>query len=63
MAPVPVRRRRRGEGFVDHLLVLTLAFLALIVGAYIWMPDFRRAVATLVTGTLETVGYEIPESP
>ena len=63
MAHTPVRRRRRGEGVVDHLLVLTLAFLALIVAAYIWMPDFRRAVATVVTGTLQAVGYEIPESP
>jgi hypothetical protein len=56
-------RRRRGEGALDHLLVLTLGFLALIIAAYVWMPDFRRAVATLVTGSLETVGYEIPESP
>ena len=63
MAGLRARHPRRGEGVLDHLLVLTIAFLAIVVAAYIWMPDFRRAVATLVTGTLETVGYEIPESP
>ena len=63
MASQRSRHPRRGEGALDHLLVLTLAFLAMVIGAYIWMPDFRRAVATLVTGSLEAVGYEIPESP
>ena len=47
---------------MDHLLVLTLAFLAIVVAAYVWMPDFRRAVATVVTDSLESVGYEIPEN-
>ena len=56
------RHSRRGEGIVDHLLVLTLAFLAIVVAAYVWMPDFRRAVATVVTDSLESVGYEIPEN-
>ena len=57
-----VRFGRRGEGVVDHLLVLTLAFLAVVVAAYVWMPDFRRAVATVITDSLESVGYEIPEN-
>ena len=62
MAGGTVRHGRRGEGVVDHLLVLTLAFLGIVVAAYVWMPDFRRAVATLVTDSLESVGYEIPEN-
>jgi len=62
MAGRNARSRRRGEGVVDHLLVLTLAFLAIVVAAYVWMPDFRRAVATAVTDSLEWVGYEIPEN-
>ena len=56
------RNGRRGEGIVDHLLVLTLAFLGVVVAAYVWMPDFRRAVATAVTDSLESIGYEIPEN-
>jgi hypothetical protein len=62
MAERRTRHGRRGEGIVDHLLVLTLAFLAIVVAAYVWMPDFRRAVATAVTESLEVVGYEIPEN-
>lgn len=54
------RHGRRGEGVVDHLLVLTLAFLAVVVAAYVWMPDVRRSLATVVSDTLEHFGYEIP---
>ena len=57
------RHTRRGEGVLDHLLVLTLAFLGVIIAAYVWMPDFRRAVATAVTSSLAAVGYELPEDP
>jgi hypothetical protein len=56
-----IRHLRRGEGVVDHLLVLTLAIVGVVVAAYVWMPDFRRSVATLITESLESVGYEIPE--
>jgi len=51
--------KRRGEGVVDHLLVLTVAFLAVMVAAYVWMPDTRRAFATAVTDLLNNVGFEV----
>lgn len=51
--------KRRGEGVVDHLLVLTVAFLAVVVAAYVWMPDTRRAFGTVVTEVLAGVGFEI----
>lgn len=44
----PIRRDRRGAVVIDWLLVASVAFVALIAAAYIWMPDFHRAVGTLV---------------
>jgi hypothetical protein len=39
--------RRRGEGTVDLLLVVTLVAVGCIVAAGVWMPDFRRGVQTI----------------
>ena len=55
----PGRRNRRGEGVVDHLLVLTLAFVAVIIAAYVWMPDTRRAFGTAVSEVLDFYGFEV----
>ncbi len=40
-------RARRGESLLDHLLVLTVAAVAVVAAAYAWMPEFRRALATV----------------
>lgn len=59
----PVRHSRRGEGIVDHLLVLTVAFFAVLVAAWVWMPDTRQAFATLVAEGLSAVGFETIPPP
>jgi hypothetical protein len=56
--PAP-RGGRRGEGIVDHLLVLTIAFVVAVVAAYVWMPDTRRALGTVITDTLDHFGFEV----
>ncbi len=50
-------QRRRGESLVDHLLVLTLVVVGMVVAAYIWMPDFQRAVATTVRDVAAHAGF------
>ena len=57
--PPASRGRRRGEGIVDHLLVLTLAFVVAVVAAYVWMPDTRRAMGTVITELLDHFGFEV----
>ena len=52
------RHMRRGEGIVDHLLVLSLACVAVLVVAWIYMPDARRSFATSVTSVMAYLGLE-----
>lgn len=41
---------------VDVLLVLTVAFVAVVVAAYVYMPDFQRGLATLVSRAAPVFG-------
>jgi len=49
---------RRGEGVVDHLLVLSLAFVAVLVAAWIYMPDVKRSFATSLSTLLQFLGVD-----
>jgi len=50
---------RRGEGIVDHLLVLTVACVAVLVAAWIYMPDAKRSFATTIASVLQYFGFEV----
>ena len=54
---VPVHKRR-GEGMVDHLLVLSVACVAVLVLAWVYMPDTRRSFATAVSSLMQYLGLE-----
>lgn len=41
------RRHRRGGTFIEDLLALSVVFFALIIAAYVYMPDFQRGVWTV----------------
>ena len=43
---------------VDVLLVLSLAALAVVVAAYVYMPDFERALEALVRDGASALGFE-----
>ena len=43
-APLAPRRRRRGGAFIEDLLSLSVAAVAVIVAAYVYMPDVQRGV-------------------
>lgn len=47
----------RSSRLVDVLLVLTVAFVAVIATAYVYMPDFRRGLATVVSRGAPLLGY------
>lgn len=47
MKPNLTRRRRRGGALVEDFLSLSLVAVAVIVAAYVYMPDFERGVKTL----------------
>lgn len=49
-------RQRRGEGVVDHLLVVSVAVVAVVVAAYVWMPDFQRGAKAVVSQVGEWIG-------
>ena len=50
-----MRRARRGEGFVDTMLVVSVAAIAVVVAAYMWMPDFQRGARALVSRVADWV--------
>lgn len=52
-APRPARSR-----LVDFLLVVTAAFLAVVAAAYVYLPDFQRALANLVTNAGPALGLD-----
>ena len=48
------RIQRRGGTFVGDLLLLTAVAMAVIVAAYVYMPDFERGVHA-VAGWIENL--------
>ena len=44
---LPVRRGRSGRAFVEVMVTVTVVALAVIVAAYIFMPDFQRGVRAI----------------
>jgi hypothetical protein len=51
--PRPARSR-----LVDVLLVVTAAFLAVVAAAYVYLPDFQRGLATVVTQAGPALGID-----
>jgi hypothetical protein len=43
---------------VDHLLVLSVACVAVLVVAWVYMPDARRSFATTVSSLMQYLGLE-----
>ena len=46
-AVLPERRGRSGRAFVEVMVTVTVVALAVIVAAYIFMPDFQRGVRAI----------------
>jgi hypothetical protein len=47
----------RSSRIVDVLLVLTVAFVAVVVSAYVYMPDFQRGLSTVVSRAAPALGF------
>jgi len=47
----------RSSRLVDVLLVFTVAFVAVVAAAYVYMPDFQRGFATVVSRAAPAFGY------
>jgi hypothetical protein len=47
----------RSSRIIDVLLVCTVAFVAVVVAAYVYMPDFQRGLATVVSRGAPVFGY------
>lgn len=44
---MPRPRHRQGGARIDDLLTLSVVAVAVIVAAYVYMPDFSRGVKTI----------------
>ncbi len=54
-------RRKKGKargGAVDGLLTVTFVALALVIAAYLTMPDFARGARTVVAQVAKLVGFD-----
>ncbi|MEC7948748.1 MAG: hypothetical protein VX265_14370 [Myxococcota bacterium] len=47
----------RSARIVDVLLVFTVAFVAVVAAAYVYMPDFQRGLSTVVSQAAPLLGY------
>lgn len=56
MKPTLTRRRRQGGALVEDFLSLSLVAVAVIVAAYVYMPDFERGVKTIAHEIGERIG-------
>ena len=51
-------RRGRVSKTLDWLLVASVAFVAVLAAAYVWMPQFKRGVGTVVDQGAKALGIE-----